>query len=260
MSHELTDEYIHDYGVLNYEGDWEKFYRRATDSKENFLVKTHFLPFDNQPVIHVARDGRLATESYLKQYQNRAKRWPGLDSFTPNFHDLVIGRDHYSDWTDHFRAWEKRENASRLLLRYEDIVEPSTITLQKIADFIGHKSEPQPFENKRTKLTSDTGEKRGKSIWGKPDHRTSQEEALFTALHAELLLELEYASQTELDEAKSLLDDSTIALGKSAMNAARERYRSMFLAMEKESVIQDLLQNSPVSLALRKLKRVLKKQ
>jgi hypothetical protein len=34
----------------------------------------------------------------------------------------------------------------------------------------------------------------------------------------------------------------------------------MFLAMEKESVIQDLLQNSPVSLALRKLKRVLKKQ
>lgn len=261
MARELTEVQINDYGVLEYEGDWQNFYHTATNSEDTYFVKTHFLPSDNQPVIYVVRDGRLATESYLKQYQHRETKWPGIDSFVPNFYDLTIGRDYYSDWSYHFRAWSSRDKAQRLLLRYEDIVNPTMDTLNNISDFIRFDGKVKPFHNKRTQETNRKGERRGVSEWQRPEHRKPEEEALFISLHAKLMLELEYVDQAEVDEANALLDGLTIALGKSAMSTARERYQWMSQTIEKETVIQNLLrknsENNPGTSVIAKIKRAL---
>jgi hypothetical protein len=243
MAFQPDEQRVDDYGLLSYDGSWQDFYEKAATSDEIYVIKTHFLPTDNHPVIYVTRDGRLSTESYLKQYQHRAKSWPGIDSFVPTYFDLLIGRDYYSDWSNHYNAWLREGRAKRLELRYEDIVEPSKDILEKIAKFVGYEGNIKTFVNERTKGNSgkDVSEKRGLSSWQRPEFRTETEEALFLCLHGELLHKLGYIEKSELDLAVNTIDKSITELSKAALSSSRERYQWMQAAIEKETVIQNLL-------------------
>ena len=256
MPQQMTDKWLNEYGALDYDGSWDEFYHKAANSKELYLIKTHFLPSDHHPVIYVVRDGRLATESYLKKYQNREQKWPGIDAFVPAYFDLLIGRDYYSDWSNHYNAWLREDGESkRLELGYEDIVEPSKDVLEKIAKFVGYKEEIKPFVNQRTKDNSgkNVSEKRGLSSWQRPEFRTETEEKLFLHLHGDLLLKLGYVEQLELDQAVNTLDENIQDLSLAALSSSRERFEWMQIAIEKEAVIQNLLHKEKAALNFRGL-------
>ncbi|MBE9527532.1 MAG: sulfotransferase domain-containing protein [Proteobacteria bacterium] len=245
MAAEVSVKGVDEYGILDYEGTWENFYKEAANSSELYLIKTHFLPTDNHPVIYVVRDGRLATESYLNQYQNRSQRWPGIDAFIPIYFDLLIGRDYYSDWSNHYNAWLRDDNVRRLELRYEDLVEPTQGLLESIADFVGYQGKIKSFVNERTKDNKEkpTSEHRGLGSWLRPEHRTEFEESIFLCLHGPLMQKLGYITKEEYDVAKEAIDAETQKLAVSAMQTARERYDYLKMSIEKEVVIQNLLKN-----------------
>ena len=60
------------FGHLDYAGSWDSFYDLATTSDAIFFgSKTHLPPRDQQPVIHVVRDGRRSIFSYWRYHQVR---------------------------------------------------------------------------------------------------------------------------------------------------------------------------------------------
>ena len=259
MVRKITSRDINEYGILDHGGSWSNFYSMAHASKETYLIKTHSLPIDNSPVIYIVRDGRLATESYLTQYQDRLKKAPGVDAFLPNYFDLAIGRDYYSDWSNHYHAWVSNNAKSKVLqLRYEDICEPTTDVLKQIADFVGYTGEIKPFINQIIKPRN--GIERGQATWQRPEHRTEIEESLFLSLHGELMLQLGYIEQAELDLAVSSIDDNLLNLSTAALSCARERFQWMQAAIEKEAVIERLLDNKTTNSNsfIKKLVRYLK--
>ena len=51
--------------------------------------------------------------------------------------DVILGRNvAYGDWSSHVRAWDPRNRAGTLLLRYEDLNSDPSVTLAQVAAFI----------------------------------------------------------------------------------------------------------------------------
>jgi len=249
-------------GMLTHEGSWDDFYQYAADSKETFLIKTHLMPVDDFPVVYVVRDGRLSIESYLRQYQTRLEKHPGLDKSTPSYIDLVIGHDYYSDWSTHYNSWQRGGLAPLFQLKYEEIELMSDIRMQELADFVNYTGEIKHFVNPllEQKKTDPKIKDRGQCSWIRPAHRTEQEEAFFIALHSNLMLKLGYVTELEVKNSLLMFDEMALQLAKSAMLIAKERYDLQRVAMEKETVIQHFLmqQGQPTSGFMSKFKSWIK--
>lgn len=119
---------------------WDAFYAKALASPELFLVKTHLPPRDDQPFIYAVRDGRLSVKSYRKFHRD----YNNLDK---SIISLIIGDDVCGDWTSHYRIWNDRPVAHKLVLKFEDLVNISEASLARIAALIDFHGEIKPWEN-----------------------------------------------------------------------------------------------------------------
>jgi hypothetical protein len=158
------------------------------------LVKSHNLPRDDSKAIYVVRDGRLAIQSFVK-FQNSYH--PGTSSFM----SLLLGDHAYGEWTSHYRAWCNRAAGQLLLLRFEELVNPSPEILGRIAEFLGVPGPLRPWVSPLDELRErhpayfGSGEKTWKpdAFW--TDFRLQS----FYSLHGKLLTELGYATAAEVE-------------------------------------------------------------
>jgi len=181
---------LEEIGALSFEGSWDTFYRRASNSKDVFLVKTHRPPRDSQPVIYVIRDGRSATESYAAYH----KSFSPNPKFCPSILELMLGDDFYGGWSSHYRIWNSRSEGKLLLVRFEELVNADRPILEKMQKFIGYAGEVKLFENPMDKLNFGNPSffRTGKIKWENSSQWTEDLEAIFIALHGELLVQLGY--------------------------------------------------------------------
>lgn len=172
---------------------WEEFYPMATQSPEVFLVKTHQAPIDAQPVIHVVRDGRKAVTSYFHFHRDKHS------STQRTILQIIAGEDLYSDWTSHYDAW-RGHSGPRMEVRFEELVDASVELVGRIANFIGHKGQIQPWQNPFETLHEVNPSKfrEGRTEWTSPAEWGSGEEWAFCALHAPLMEELGYEAAPKM--------------------------------------------------------------
>lgn len=181
-------------GHVEYESEWADFYREATESDAVVLVKTHLPPIDTQPFVYIVRDGRSA----ILSYQAFNKTFNGLD--LPLTH-LIAGIGGYGGWSDHYRGWNDRDVSSKMVIRYEDLVNISDTRLRALADFLHVKGAPKPWVNPVERLKAVEpgffGVQRrrfqGDARW------TDSHEYLFKKIHGRLMTELGYCAPGEPD-------------------------------------------------------------
>lgn len=180
---------------------WKEFYPQATESREVVLVKTHDLPPDDQPAIHIVRDGRMTCLSYLAFHR---KYHPELQR---TLADIVAGADAFGSWSSHYRAWTVDPGnpaRRRLVIRYEDLVVGKRGLAERIAEFVGHRGEARPWSNPFARLNALIPDffRKGKSQWEGDPLWTPLINAQFAAIHGPLMEELGYWSK--VDRAKAL--------------------------------------------------------
>lgn len=188
-------------GSIQVDGGWKSFYETATESDEIFLVKTHSLPRDNQPAIYIVRDGRKAMTSYSKFHE----------SFTappyPTLMDLLLGLDYYGDWSAHVQTWAQRENT--IVLKYEELVEPSDVLLRKIADFVDYQGAIAPWENPFNELQGEAPKffREGNSEWqGGMASWSPLLESIFLYCHGETMRNFGYVAEKNVAAATAVLN------------------------------------------------------
>jgi hypothetical protein len=197
-SSSFSPEAVETAGLLFYEGGWERFYRRASASKEVFLVKTHDLPRDNQPALYVVRDGRAASLSY---YQFLRTYHPEGDG---TLERVVCGDDAFGGWSDHYVQWMSRADRP-LVLRFEELVNCPDELLARIMRFIGHDGPVSVWRNPHERLAQlepnffreGAVKWRPKLPWG--EHT----DLLFFAHHGGKMRELNYYSPGEVERLQS---------------------------------------------------------
>jgi hypothetical protein len=182
------------YGTYYLDNNWEEFYQKSRQSSELVLVKTHELPRDDAKTIYVVRDGRLALKSFVKFQDNYH---PGTSSFM----SLLLGHHRYGEWTSHYRTWCERSARNLLILRFEDLVEPSPRLLESIAEFLGVSGPSRPWvshlDELRQRHPAYFGS--GDRVW-KPDaFWTEMRLRSFYSLHGALLTQLGYATAAEVE-------------------------------------------------------------
>lgn len=92
------------------------------------LFKTHLRNEEQHPAIYVVRDGRPATVSFWRFFQ---------EDFNYSLSEVIEGRRHpFGTWTEHIGSWDPWNRPDTLLLRYEDMVEDLPMALQAISRFI----------------------------------------------------------------------------------------------------------------------------
>jgi len=223
---------------VEYKEDWNSFYYKATVSDAIYLVKTHLPPRDHQPAIYIVRDGRSATDSYAAYHQSFQPDPKGIATIR----QLMLGDDYYGNWSSHYSKWQQRDESSRLLIRFEELVEPRVELVNKIAKFIGHQGKVKPFVN----LMNDTHQKnpaffrQGKITWQQPSHWSEIDEAVFIVLHQEILLSLQYVDIKEIQDANALIDQNYLSFLTLAVQGFDQRNFWLHQAEAKEHVIQQL--------------------
>lgn len=165
----------------------DEFVAASAKTSEPVFVKTHLPPSDDHPAIYVVRDGRAAISSFLKYERTFS---PGVESNTM-FH-LIFGEHHFGSWSEHYRAWHARDRGPMLTLRFEQLVDASPRLLREIASFIGYEGEIAPWRNPieewRELHPNLVGE--GKTRWEPPDDWSFSCDAVFWAVHGDLMREL----------------------------------------------------------------------
>lgn len=230
----LSPEVEKVYGHIDRREPFADFYQMAINSEEIFLVKTHRLPTDHSPVIYVIRDGRAALWSYL-QYHAQF-----LSQDTISTVDLILGRDFYGSWSEHYRVWSSSESP-RLILRYEDLSENITKeTLQSIANFLNIRSPLKDWENPFIELNNKNPNffRRGSSEWAPPKEWTEKINAIFLYIHGELMFKLGYIPSIQ-DSQDSLLAEE-VALINSSLASLNKHKEYQRICDERMQVIQTL--------------------
>ena len=161
-------------GLLEFEGEWDAFYAKASENLELNLIKTHLHPRDDQPAIVVMRDPRSALCSYhhyLREYSTHQR-------FT--LEQIVRGEVVYGDFIEFYRKWMSRPPGTTLLVRYHELVELDNATLNRLAAFTGldlRSSMPVDFET--LKRSRPAFFRSGKTSWGGDPEWTAEVEAIF---------------------------------------------------------------------------------
>lgn len=166
--------------------EWSELIARASKSAETFFFKTHEPPLDDSPVLHVVRDGRQACISYFHFLRDR------FPEAQKTLLDIIAGNDLFSHWSRHFNEWAS--HPQRLMVRYEDLIEPSPETLQEIAAFVGHKGEINKWENPFSLLHDLKPDifRKGENSRNYPPEWDDSVEWLFQLLHGNLNRALGY--------------------------------------------------------------------
>jgi len=219
----------------------DDFRVRASERDEVVFVKTHDAPPDDSPALYVVRDGRLALTSFAR-YE---------EAFSPesrfrSLHALILGFHHYGGWTEHYRAWHDRSSSAPILtLEYSDLFDASTETLGKIASFIGHTGEIQPWVNPigplRAEQPTIVGE--GRRLWAGDPVWDPTSDAMFWQLHGALMGELGFSPPPHSFETAQVASvvDSLLPL---ILEARDEILDLRGSGAEKERVIAELYQAS----------------
>lgn len=228
---EIDDEYSR-----RIERPLDEFVAESAQAAERVFVKTHHHPSDEHPAIYVVRDGRSTIASFLK-----FERTYSPDEANTML-SLVIGDHYYGGWSEHYRAWHDRAGVPTLTLRYDELVDASPALLREIASFIGYDGPIAPWVNPidewRERHPGIVGQ--GRTAWEPPDEWTFVCDAVFWALHGELMKEL------ELDDGRRALAPSDavdallrelLPLTATAVSRARELQKA---CAEKEEVISEL--------------------
>jgi hypothetical protein len=211
---------------------FEDFYRRASVSEETFFVKTHQAPRDDQPAIYVVRDGRATVLSY---HRFHAAFHPDLGQTLAG---IVVGDDHYGDWTSHYRSWNGRSAGQRVLvLKYEELVHAPPAIVGKVAEYISFKGTVRPWVNPFEELRRRCPEfyREGRISWTPPPDWTPVIDGLFWHLHAPLMQELGYAGPASI----SGRGDWT-ALADLACKLLADRHEVFAVARDKDAEIARL--------------------
>ena len=233
-------------GFLVFQEDWETFYQKASDSTDAVFVKTHHPPKDDQPAIYVVRDGRKVYTSYAAFHQ----RFNGPRG--PSLLELVLGLDYYGSWSDHFRAWAPAQRGNTLLLRYEDLVQPSASCLAQIAGFLGQGAPPKSWQNPFKRLQAmDAGFfRQGETRWRGDPAWSDPIDALFFQRNGTLMQELGYASQDEVSLAGSQLAPELSELGGIVQRLAATGKALEGACQKRLSLIESLSRTCDERLAL----------
>ncbi len=196
MLNEVADDYItNTIGHLTRSGAWEEFYAQAAVSPEPVFIKTHLPPEDGNPAVYVVRSGRAAITSYFHHFREFS---PGEER---NLLELVLGHDHYGDWTRHYRGWDPEVRPKTLVVRFERLLQQPGEEIARIGAFIGFQGCPggewtNPFE--RLQCDDPVFFRRGKAEWTPDAAWTPEIEEVFQVRHGALMKELGYG---ELDPA-----------------------------------------------------------
>lgn len=175
--------------------DWSEFYANASPGSERYFVKTHSPPKDDQPCIYIVRDGRKATLSYYYHF----KRF--FPEENRSLLQLVLGHDHYGDWTSHYRMWDPKARPATLLLRYEALLNDADSEIARISEFLGLAMPELPWQNPFRSLQEHdpeffrkgTADWEPDSLWSPPINR------VFQLKHGSLMEELGYRALQEDD-------------------------------------------------------------
>lgn len=230
---------------------WDQFYMEATKCRETFLVKTHDPPRDDQPVIHIVRDGRLALQSYL--LFNRKVHSHHLKTLF----DLILGDDRFGDWSKHFFSWAERPSGRYLLIRFEDLVNPSDSLLCNIATFIQYRGPIQKWRNPFDELKRIAPWQYGNGdIEWRPNELWSPKTSwAFWMLHGRLMRALGYATHETVRQETSATPAgmAPYLLSRTAGLLAKMNEMAR-MCEQKEAVIQELKAECTNRLAL--IKRI----
>jgi len=233
------------YGEYYYEGDPEKFYRRARSDPKAVFVKTHQFPCDDAKTIYVVRDGRLALRSFL-EYQDRYH--PGTASFA----SLLLGDHPYGEWSGHFRAWCDPRRGETLVLRFEELVNAGPAALDQIAQFLGRSGPVHMWQNPQAKLRelapADYGP--GNPVW-RPDPFWSETRLRqFLTLHGPLLTQLGYAPLSVVECGAYPVGSDEEQVLSSARDLAARRNATQATCEERQVLIARLADTCAERLAL----------
>lgn len=182
-------------GHREVEGEWSFFYQKATSVKKIIPVKTHLPPKDDQPYIYVVRDGRSAIQSYRKFTADYNKIEKPLAA-------LIFGDDAYGDWSTHYSEWNDRPAEKRLVLTFDELVDPSEETLKKIANMVGMEGPLRSWKNPVEDLARYEPNffNRKSPVFHPDEEWTILHQNLFDRLHSQLMLQLGFYDRIpELD-------------------------------------------------------------
>jgi len=171
---------------------WADFYEEAKRSHENIIIKTHNPPLDLLPAVYVIRDGRASCYSYYRYHL----------SFQPELGrsllQIIVGDDHYGNWSEHFRNWNK-ESRPVLLLRYENLIRPTDETLNSIAEFLDFRGKLSPWRNPFSELKEQDPNffRSGNSEWRSAPEWNRYVDKVFWLFHSELMHQMGYGEEDE---------------------------------------------------------------
>lgn len=97
----------------------------AAPPGQKLIIKTHNPPADHGRAIYIVRDGRAATASL----------WQFLDRGV-SMRRVIAGETEFGTWADHLKAWDPRNRANTLLLRYETLASRPAEAIRDISAFI----------------------------------------------------------------------------------------------------------------------------
>lgn len=108
----------------------DEFLNDARQRDDVRLVRTHEFVPDDDGAIYVVRDGR----AMLASYQYFLSTFLNLDV---SLDDLIEGKHWPGHWSAHVRRWLDRDPKKTLILRYEDLRNPSPLIIARLSDFLG---------------------------------------------------------------------------------------------------------------------------
>jgi hypothetical protein len=215
--------------------DWDEFYEQAHQSNDVVLIKTHRPPTYDNKAIYVVRDGRSTYLSYARYHASFIKDKP------QSLLGLILGLDFYGGWSDHYRLWTQIKNPI-LVIRYEDLIDPTQTTMEKIATFLGRACPEREWKNPFDELKKENPEffREGRAQWHKSGDWSDLIDAIFFLLHGDLMRELGYANTVEVDQATGQLTPEIRELLNVTKQFVRDLRNYREICRERQTVIDDL--------------------
>lgn len=117
---------------------------------QNYFIKTHDLPDDDNPAIYLVRDGRdaLISHTHFTLEHDRKVANPSPDLFRDTLHALIETDSSFGGWSGNVRAWAAR-SAPTAIVKFEDLISDPQASVCEAMAHIGF----QPPENRLEPLT-----------------------------------------------------------------------------------------------------------
>jgi hypothetical protein len=200
-------------------------------------VKTHRLPLDAQPAIYVVRDGRSAVLSYQDYYQER------FPQYERTLSQIISGDDVYGSWSDHINIWTRQHKGPLLVLQFAELVEATSDTVQRIAEFIGHEGDIKPWVNPREELQKKIPwfVRDGASIWQPRSPWNDHFDRLFYTFHGDVMQRLGfYSTGEQMRQQQDAFNVPYMQLAETIRDLVKEKQFLQKTCDERQQVITEL--------------------